>query len=153
LDPGYGNFRFSPFSNASSVQLQAANIPFDQISPSKLHVSVAFLAYMKYFAWRLGVNTQRVLLMRLTLLIIAALVPIIPAPAHSWYPLSCCGNMDCFPVACDQLVQTASGWLYIPTGSLFQSEQTSGPTLPCTLVPIARFARSSRRACSRSSLA
>ena len=39
------------------------------------------------------------------LLIIAALVVAIPALAHSWYPLACCGNMDCFPVACDQLVR------------------------------------------------
>jgi len=44
-------------------------------------------------AWPLG-----------ALLIIAALVAAIPALAHSWYPLACCGNMDCFPVACDQLV-------------------------------------------------
>src|SRR6516165_1651796 len=43
-------------------------------------------------AWPLG-----------ALLIIAALVAAIPALAHSWYPLACCGNMDCFPVACDQL--------------------------------------------------
>ena len=31
------------------------------------------------------------------LLIVAALVAAIPALAHSWYPLACCGNMDCFP--------------------------------------------------------
>ena len=43
------------------------------------------------------------------LLIVAALVAAIPALAHSWYPLACCGNMDCFPVACDQLVETGSG--------------------------------------------
>jgi hypothetical protein len=51
---------------------------------------------------------------RLALLIVAALIAAIPALAHSWYPLACCGNMDCFPVACDQLVQTGSGWLYVP---------------------------------------
>ena len=28
------------------------------------------------------------------LLIVAALVAAIPALAHSWYPLVCCGNMD-----------------------------------------------------------
>ena len=39
------------------------------------------------------------------LLIVAALVAAIPALAHSWYPLACCGNIDCFPVACDQLAQ------------------------------------------------
>jgi hypothetical protein len=51
------------------------------------------------------------------LLIVAALVAAIPALAHSWYPLVCCGNMDCFPVACDQLVETGSGWFYVPTGN------------------------------------
>ena len=38
-------------------------------------------------------------------LIVAALVAAIPALAHSWYPLACCGNKDCFPIACDQLVE------------------------------------------------
>src|SRR5438034_10272622 len=56
-------------------------------------------------------------------LIVAALVAAIPALAHSWYPLACCGNMDCFPVACDQLVETGSGWFYVPTGNLFKHEQ------------------------------
>jgi len=32
-------------------------------------------------------------------------------------------DMDCFPVVCDQLVQTGSGWLYVPTGNLFKREQ------------------------------
>jgi hypothetical protein len=62
-------------------------------------------------------------LMRLALLIVAALVAAVPALAHSWYPLACCGNMDCFPIACDQLVETVSGWLYVPTGNLFAREQ------------------------------
>jgi hypothetical protein len=57
------------------------------------------------------------------LLIVAALVAAIPALAHSWYPLACCGNMDCFPIACDQLVETGSGWFYVPTGNLFKREQ------------------------------
>jgi hypothetical protein len=57
------------------------------------------------------------------LLIVAALVAAIPALAHSWYPLACCGNMDCFPVACDQLVEMGSGWFYVPTGNLFAREQ------------------------------
>ena len=61
--------------------------------------------------------------MRIAVLIVAALVAAIPALAHSWYPLVCCGNMDCFPVACDQLVETVSGWLYVPTGNLFRREQ------------------------------
>src|SRR5262245_39419707 len=57
------------------------------------------------------------------LLIVAALVAAIPALAHSWYPLACCGKIDCFPVACDQLVETGSGWFYVPTGNLFKREQ------------------------------
>ena len=61
--------------------------------------------------------------MRLALLIVATLLAAVPALAHSWYPFACCGNIDCFPVACDQLVETVSGWLYIPTGSLFKREQ------------------------------
>ena len=66
---------------------------------------------------------QWVPLMRLTIFTFAVLVATIPALAHSWYPLVCCGNMDCFPVACDQLVETVSGWLYVPTGNLFKREQ------------------------------
>src|SRR6516165_1634490 len=57
------------------------------------------------------------------LLIVAALVAANPALAHSWYPLACCGKIDCFPVACDQLVETGSGWFYVPTGNLFKREQ------------------------------
>src|SRR5262249_38932205 len=57
------------------------------------------------------------------LLIVAALVAAVPALAHSWYPLACCGKLDCFPVACDQLVETGSGWFYVPTGNLFKREQ------------------------------
>jgi hypothetical protein len=61
--------------------------------------------------------------MRLVLLIVATVVAAIPALAHSWYPLACCGNMDCFPVACDQLVETVSGWFYVPTGNVFKREE------------------------------
>jgi hypothetical protein len=43
--------------------------------------------------------------------------------AHSWYLLYCCGDEDCFPVACDQLVGTVYGRLYVPTGNLFDAEQ------------------------------
>jgi len=39
--------------------------------------------------------------------------------AHSWYPGICCGEQDCKPVACDQLVEDRGGWLYIPTGNRF----------------------------------
>ena len=61
--------------------------------------------------------------MPLALFLVAVLVATIPALAHSWYPPVCCGNMDCFPVACDQLVETGPGWLYVPTGNLFKREQ------------------------------
>src|SRR5207237_6294342 len=72
--------------------------------------------------------------MRIVLLILAVIVAALPALAHSWYPVACCGNLDCFPVACDQLVETISGWLYVPTGNLFTRKP--GPTqsrssLPC----------------------
>jgi hypothetical protein len=60
--------------------------------------------------------------MRIALLILAVLLLAIQALAHSWYPVACCGNMDCFPVACDQLVETGSGWLYIPTTSISLNE-------------------------------
>ena len=60
--------------------------------------------------------------MRLALLIVAGAIPAIPVLVHSWYPLFFCGDMDCFPVACDQLVETVSGWLYVP-GNLFDPEQ------------------------------
>ena len=39
------------------------------------------------------------------------------------FPLYCCGDKDCFPAACDQLVGTVYGWLYVPTGNLFDAEQ------------------------------
>jgi hypothetical protein len=61
--------------------------------------------------------------MRLTIFAVAVLVAAITALAHSWYPLACCGNMDCCPVACDQLVETVSGWLFVPTGNLFKCKQ------------------------------
>jgi hypothetical protein len=31
--------------------------------------------------------------------------------------------MDRFPVACDQLMETVHGWLCVPTGNLFDTEQ------------------------------
>ena len=90
------------------------------------------------FSFRGSGRVQRVPLMPLALFIVAVIVGAIPALAHSWYPLVCCGNMDCFPVACDQLVETVSGWLYVPTGNLFKREQVqpSQDHLPC--VPRAR---------------
>jgi len=53
-------------------------------------------------------------------LLIAALAVL---PVHSWYPQSCCGGLDCFPVLCDQLVEDKDGWLYIPTNSHFTAFQ------------------------------
>ncbi len=45
-------------------------------------------------------------------------------PAHMNYPTMCCGNQDCSPVACDDLVETNSGiWVYLPTGNRFQANQ------------------------------
>jgi hypothetical protein len=61
--------------------------------------------------------------MRVALFIVTALFAASPVLAHSWYPLACCGHIDCFPVTCDQLVETVSGWLYVPTGNLFKLEQ------------------------------
>ena len=60
---------------------------------------------------------------RLALLIVTALFCASPVLPHSWYPWACCGDIDCFPVTCDQLVETFSGWLYVPTGNLFKREQ------------------------------
>ena len=91
------------------------------------------------------------------LLIVAALFAAIPALAHSWYPLACCGKMDCFPVACDQLVETGSGWFYVPTGNVFKREQVQpSQDQHCHVCLGAaantpRSARSSCRMCSRRS--
>jgi hypothetical protein len=49
------------------------------------------------------------------LLAAAALVAAVPALAHSSYPLASCGNVECFPVVCDHLVETGSGWFYVST--------------------------------------
>jgi len=42
---------------------------------------------------------------------------------HGWYPTECCGQHDCKPIACDQLVETRNGWLYLPTGNEFTPYQ------------------------------
>ena len=39
------------------------------------------------------------------------------------YPYECCGSHDCKPIACDQLVETRNGWLYLPTGNEFTPYQ------------------------------
>ena len=44
-------------------------------------------------------------------------------PIHSWYPNSCCSERDCKPVLCEELVETPTGWLYIPTGNHFTPAQ------------------------------
>lgn len=49
-------------------------------------------------------------------LIVAATLTV---PAHNWYPSACCGQQDCKPVPCDELVEDRDGWLYIPTGNHF----------------------------------
>src|SRR5262249_17193138 len=83
-----------------------------QQSERMRHIGVLITAASGAAAWPLA-----------ALLIVAALVAAIPALAHSWYQLACCGKIDCFPVACDQLVETGSGWFYVPTGNLFKREQ------------------------------
>ena len=86
------------------------------------HASIAFWPIQIISLGNVG-YVQQVPLMRPTIFAVAVLISAIPVLAHSWYPLTCCGNMDCFPVACDQLVETVSGWLYVPTGNLFKREQ------------------------------
>jgi len=39
------------------------------------------------------------------------------------YPNSCCSERDCKPVLCEELVETPTGWLYIPTGNHFTPAQ------------------------------
>ncbi len=53
------------------------------------------------------------------LIIIIAFALTSAALAHSWYPDACCGETDCKPVPCDQLVEDRNGWLFIPTGNRF----------------------------------
>lgn len=44
--------------------------------------------------------------------------------AHSWYPLHCCSEHDCYPIETDQLVEQAGGsWKYLPTGQVFPKEK------------------------------
>lgn len=45
--------------------------------------------------------------------------------AHSWYPFGCCGDQDCRPVPCEELVEDKDGWLYVPTGNHFHPTQVS----------------------------
>ena len=88
-----------------------------------------------------------------TAVILMAMLAAIPALAHSWYPLACCGNMDCFPVVCDQLVETVSGWLYVPTGDFSMLSKYSPVRITIAMCAsgtaiTARSVRSSSRTCS-----
>lgn len=38
--------------------------------------------------------------------------------AHSWYPIECCSDRDCAPVADDAIEETASGFLIKATGEV-----------------------------------
>lgn len=31
---------------------------------------------------------------------------------HNWYPADCCSLKDCKPIPCDQIIETAKGYLY-----------------------------------------
>jgi hypothetical protein len=58
--------------------------------------------------------------------------------------------MDCFPVTCDQLVETVSGWLYLPTGNLFKREQvqpSQDQHCQCALGALVITAPSARLSC------
>lgn len=35
-----------------------------------------------------------------------------PVLAHSWYPASCCSDNDCKPVACEDIDETPTGYIY-----------------------------------------
>ena len=67
----------------------------------------------------------------------------------------CCGDMDCFPVACDQLVETVSGWLYVSQpatcSSVSKYSRVRTTIAMCAsdrALFAARSARSSYRTCS-----
>lgn len=46
------------------------------------------------------------------------------ALSHGWYPYVCCGDYDCKPIPCDELVEIDGGkWKYLPTGNVFQPGQ------------------------------
>ena len=48
------------------------------------------------------------------------------APMGWQYDASCCGERDCKPVPCHELVEDVGGaWLYIPTGNKFAAIQVA----------------------------
>ncbi len=72
---------------------------------------------------RCGSRVDVEALMRTALTLMLALLAT-AASAHSWYDQQCCGERDCRPVPCEQLVEDNNGsWLYIPTGNRFDSLQ------------------------------
>lgn len=32
--------------------------------------------------------------------------------AHNWYPADCCSDKDCYPIACKDIIQTSSGYIW-----------------------------------------
>src|SRR5262245_19479867 len=82
-------------------------------------------ALVPHWAWR---ERDHPLMRSGSLIIVAALVAAIPALAHSWYPLACCGDMDCFLIACDR---TAATW----TGKVDKSSWDSNKQAALTSTP------------------
>jgi hypothetical protein len=60
------------------------------------------------------------------LLLVAAAVAFSgPSNAHSWYPVQCCSDRDCFVVADGAVALTARGWLIKATGEIVPSAKTA----------------------------
>lgn len=43
---------------------------------------------------------------------LALTVALAAAPAHSWYPSSCCKEHDCAPILCHEIQQVERGYEY-----------------------------------------
>lgn len=56
---------------------------------------------------RKPVITPRILI---AMTLLAAILIATGASAHSWYPLSCCSERDCFPVAAEAVEEVRGGW-------------------------------------------
>lgn len=61
--------------------------------------------------------------LRVAVVIVLILFAIRAAMAHMNYPSACCGNNDCRPVPCHDLVEDNTGWLYLPTMNHFEPAQ------------------------------
>lgn len=63
--------------------------------------------------------SHRLVLAALALLMALALV-FVPAPvlSHSWYPMSCCSDKDCFEVGPADVTATAEGWRIESSGEV-----------------------------------